>query len=56
MCSPEAMAGQPWAWAAVGSAKVVSNQARTGAEKGERGSAAATTSTLPVGCDSEPRA
>ncbi len=43
VCSPDAMAGHPWAWAAVGSAKVVSNQARTGAEKGESGSSAATT-------------
>ncbi len=32
VCSPEAMAGQPWACAAVGSAKVVENQARTAGE------------------------
>jgi len=51
VCCPEAIAGQPWAWAAVGSGNVVSNQARTGAEKGESGSAVGTASKLPVGCD-----
>ena len=29
---PPAMAGQPWAWAAVGSPKVVRNHSRTGSE------------------------
>ena len=42
---PPAMAGQPCAWAAVGSGNVVSNHARTGAEN----RSSATTSTVPTG-------
>ena len=38
-CWPAAMAGQPWAWGAVGAPKVVSNQVRTGAENGDSGMA-----------------
>ena len=33
VCAPEAMAGHPWACAAVGSGNDVENQARTGSEK-----------------------
>ena len=32
VCSPAAMAGQPWAWAAVGSGNVVANHSRTAGE------------------------
>ena len=38
VCSPAAMAGQPRAWARVGSAKASRNQARVGSENGARGS------------------
>ena len=42
VCSPPAMAGQPCAWAAVGSGNEVLNQARTGGENSSSGSGAAT--------------
>ena len=48
VCSPEAMAGQPWACGGVASAKVVENQARTGAEKRSSGSGAVTPWRLPT--------
>src|SRR5829696_10566439 len=37
VCSPRAMAGQPWSWAAVGHGKFASNQDRTGSEKASSG-------------------
>ena len=44
MCSPLAMAGQPWACGGVASGNDDSNQARTAGEKGASGSGAATPS------------
>ena len=43
---PTAMAGQPWAWAAVGSGNVDANHSRTAGENRSR----ATARTLPRGC------
>ena len=43
---PAAMAGQPWAWAAVGARKLDSNQAATGAANSESGSSGATAPNL----------
>src|SRR5688572_17916748 len=51
---PPAMAGHPWAWAAVGAPKVVVNHSRTGAEKAGIDAAAGMAgpgygATLPTG-------
>src|SRR5690554_5935838 len=48
---PPAMAGQPWACAAVGSPKVVANHSRTGGENRSRATPGAygRTLTVPVG-------
>ena len=37
VCAPEAIAGQPAAWAGVGASNDASNHLRTGSEKGSRG-------------------
>ena len=37
LCAPDAIAGQPAAWAGVGASNEASNQRRTGSEKGSRG-------------------
>src|SRR6186713_2049225 len=37
VCAPDAIAGQPEAWAGVGASNDASNQRRTGFEKGSRG-------------------
>ena len=42
VCSPPAMAGQPWACAAVASGNEVLNQARTAGENSSSGSGATT--------------
>jgi hypothetical protein len=40
VCAPEAMAGQPWAWAAVGPANAELNQSLVASEKPASGSTA----------------